>query len=975
MDEIGLDESVEGQMSTSSTFFALPSSPSLDIRVTLDTEADGLELYVSHDRAPALNDSEFSTRRITQNNSVILPRKESGTYYLLLNTPGSPGADFVLTTESLEFSIENIGVTSGGTGRRVTSTITGAGFEPETKIILDPVEDPAGKNSSLTPVEGVLTAFTNTTQIDVRWELLGVPVGSYDVIVERTNGEQIRIEEGFEVQEPIENNITVSVSGSEFVRSGRNALYDITVRNDGNTDADFVFLVVAVPFYQQAILESHDFFDRPLPPDIQGEFELEPAGVQVDSIGLILAMNKDLRPGQELSARVTLPNVVSDVGEIPIYIEAYSVSSNEFILHDLHNFGEAVLDMQSLGSFDDVDPEVVRFLSEDWLETMSDLYFRTWLFGDEPRPSGLQRFVYQPSIILDAFQKAENEKNFRCETFGLLVGKSLEKSIKSGVKSLINKIKVPQAILNANKAVQNHWLAGFIARNSATIGKTLGKGVSHLGSFMLGLDVGALLTCEGMVRVGYIFLEDLKYLNADDCDDLDPYASLADALRRMYESTRAVTDGYLDYKSYTSSFLKAMQGTRAFGVGFVTKFIRTLAQDAGEVLCGILRFALDPNDILGPPGFGEEKWIPGDNVLPYTIRFENDPVFATAAAQSVRITQSPDSVLNISSFRLGTFGFGPFVFDVPPNRAFYSTRLDVSDSLGVWVDVNAGLDVTTNTLFWNMQSVDPITGLPPTDPFAGFLPVNDSTRIGEGFVTYTIRADEASMTGDRIDAEAEIVFDINEPIVTPPIFNTIDNTAPTSRVSENITAIDSTAFIVRWTGEDELLGSGIAGYDLYVAEADTGAFVLYQENIRDTAFVFTAARQNEYRFFTRAVDNVGNRESLKTEAEQVFRVSVEDPDEVALPEEFELFPNYPNPFNSGTTIRFALPESERVRIDVYNIIGQRVATLVDDERTAGYQSIQWDGTGDTGHRLSSGVYFYTLKTKDNHLVRKLVMVK
>ncbi len=79
--------------------------------------------------------------------------------------------------------------------------------------------------------------------------------------------------------------------------------------------------------------------------------------------------------------------------------------------------------------------------------------------------------------------------------------------------------------------------------------------------------------------------------------------------------------------------------------------------------------------------------------MPYTIRFENDPNLATAAAQTVRISLPLDADLDLTTFRLGSFGFGGRVYNPPANRAFWSTRINARDSLGLYVDVNAGINL------------------------------------------------------------------------------------------------------------------------------------------------------------------------------------------------------------------------------------------------------------------------------------------
>jgi hypothetical protein len=94
-----------------------------------------------------------------------------------------------------------------------------------------------------------------------------------------------------------------------------------------------------------------------------------------------------------------------------------------------------------------------------------------------------------------------------------------------------------------------------------------------------------------------------------------------------------------------------------------------------------------------------------------------------------------------------------------------------------------------------------------------------------------------------------------------------------------------------------------------------------------------------------------------------------------LPASFALSQNYPNPFNPSTTIEYSLAERSRVRLTVYNILGQRVNTLIDEERPAGTYTIEWNGTNAGGRPVASGVYFYRLSAGDFTEVRKMVLVK
>ncbi len=128
----------------------------------------------------------------------------------------------------------------------------------------------------------------------------------------------------------------------------------------------------------------------------------------------------------------------------------------------------------------------------------------------------------------------------------------------------------------------------------------------------------------------------------------------------------------------------------------------------------------------------------------------------------------------------------------------------------------------------------------------------------------------------------------------------------------------------------------------------------------------------------------GTKKAIKIECNDITREGIEDEGEKAaskessdanLPEGFELAQNYPNPFNPTTTIDFSLPEAQHVTLEIVNIQGQVVRTLVDDVRSAGDHSVEWDATSDNGNRVASGVYFYRLSAGDHVASRKMTLLK
>ncbi|MCB0297487.1 MAG: T9SS type A sorting domain-containing protein, partial [Calditrichaeota bacterium] len=97
--------------------------------------------------------------------------------------------------------------------------------------------------------------------------------------------------------------------------------------------------------------------------------------------------------------------------------------------------------------------------------------------------------------------------------------------------------------------------------------------------------------------------------------------------------------------------------------------------------------------------------------------------------------------------------------------------------------------------------------------------------------------------------------------------------------------------------------------------------------------------------------------------------------ETSPPSNFELYQNYPNPFNPATMIRFNLAHKVKVKLEIFNLLGQRIKTLADADMAPGQHRLLWDGRSDAGLRVSSGVYFYRLKAGDYVKSRKMVLIR
>lgn len=400
---------------------------------------------------------------------------------------------------------------------------------------------------------------------------------------------------------------------------------------------------------------------------------------------------------------------------------------------------------------------------------------------------------------------------------------------------------------------------------------------------------------------------------------------------------------YATFKCGLGIFNCATGGTDLTnGIGCVTGVIDVGLGDAtGAVNCAAYLCeavpvvkSCDPNEIVGPPGYGKPKWVSVNDELDYTIFYENDPEFATTAALRVTIRQELDPDVNPASFSLGEFGFSNMTFQVPANRTTYSTVLNLEDSIGVDVEVTGGLDFVNNEIFWVFQSIDPATGLPPYDPFAGYLPVNDSTGIGEGFVKYIISPQSSAQTGDTVAAQASIVFDVNAAIVTNNYKNVIDAYAPASRLDSIPANVDS-VFSITVDANDDTGGVGASSFDLYVSE-NNGPYTLFAQAIPvDSAYEFTGNPGSGYCMFSRAIDWVRNAEPLKTQPDWCFVYQL--PGEISL-----LQPQGGESYCTGDTLTAIWTAEDVDFVNLYySVDSGQTYTEIELNRLASDSVFQW----------------------------------
>jgi RHS repeat-associated protein len=278
----------------------------------------------------------------------------------------------------------------------------------------------------------------------------------------------------------------------------------------------------------------------------------------------------------------------------------------------------------------------------------------------------------------------------------------------------------------------------------------------------------------------------------------------------------------------------------------------------------------DPNEMIGPAGFGTSNFVVAGALLPYKVEFENEAT-ATAPAQRVDVTDQLDPNLDWTTLQLTSVSFGSNFIIIPAGLQHYETTVPIIENgqaINVRIDLN--LNAATGVLSASFQSIDPTTGLPPANLLTGFLPPEDGSGRGIGFFTFTINPKTGLATGTQIRNVADVSFDQAQIISTDQVNDedpsqgidpnkqalvTIDATPPTSTVATLPAHTNTTSFTVNWSGSDGA-GPGIAGFNVFVSD-NGGPFTAFQTNTTATSAQFTGQFGHTYGFYSVATDNAG----------------------------------------------------------------------------------------------------------------------
>ena len=750
-----------------------------DLQVSLDLLATNgaTELYLGYGAIPTRSAFNVKYSAPFQPDQVVrVPGTRAGTNYVLAfaEVLGSGSAPFTLSAEYLPFTLSSVTPNHGGNGGLVTMKFTGSGF-PSNATAQLVYTNATGEVRQVLPIQ---TTRPDMSLLVATFDLRGVPQCVADVDLLGGPGQSNRLPQAFRVEPGESENLKIVVAGPSSVRKARSGIYEVTVLNKANQDAQLVSLY--------AMTQAD--------PNISIELVSPAAGASgpSSSEGFLFALIPVIPPGGQITKtfRVQVGSRYPGMN-LALGWHAQTMAQEVFLTQ----------------------------LSQRLEETRQQVLSNTNLYSMSP----------------ELYETASNHTAW-------------------------------QALMSQNLANQGFLLVSSLGAHSAWSYSSFGN-------------------CAGSAN-----------LRSKDC--------------QIDECTVVCGVRCLPRYIPICGIAGAAGGMAGLGVGAVVTGGLCLAIAIGDCFLGdqcqrecnhiCTPNPADPNDIRGPIGWGPQAFLAGGEAMSYTIDFENQPS-ATVAALQVSITNQLAPSLDWKTLEFQEIGFAGMRLAVPAGQNHFEGRVPFAgwtwNATKGWyrgttpfmVDVKATVDTKTGLLLVTLACSDTNTGTFPSDAYAGFLPPNrpeifyyptngtaccgaqvDTNMLvqpGQGYVSYTVRPQTNLVTGTLIENVASIIFDWNDPIETPTVFNTIDAGAPISSVLPLPTPSGRT-FEVQWAGADDFGGSGVANYDVYVSSDGTN-YSRWLGRTTETSAWCVGQLGHTYYFYSVARDYVGH-EQPKSEAPQAF---------------------------------------------------------------------------------------------------------
>ena len=820
-------------------YYQLVASDQKDLKVSLDLLAasGATELYLRRGAIPTRSAFDIKYSAPFQPDQYVrVPGTSASTNYVLAYADILPSVpeSFTLLAEYLPFALATVTPDHGGNAGDVTLKLRGSGISgSSTAKLVCP-----GTNGQVQEVWAIRTSCPDMEHIFAAFDLRGLNPTLADVVLIGENGQSSSLPRRLRIEPSRAQDISFNWSGPASIRvGGAAANYSVALENQGNQDLDFVHLSAWIP---------------------------DASGATLKISGAIPFQNEQSSVGG--AATFLLPRVM--VGDQMQFTYEFAISRS------------------FQGSTADIYWNVDRIAREDFIQLAGteleafrfEILMQTNLQAEAPE-------LYSSALSAVAWQNRFVQR-LRGAGFDLGV-----EELASVSQSPLAQSASRQPSGQPNKCDWKCEMRCWVKKRQVC--------ESHYESRPTGLEVPSHYNV------------DWYGANESDVTVEQCYMRVIPECMPPPTCPKPTGSGGCGGPSPTgragNSNAKSLNPAQGGAAKSAKKGDCADSGSGGGTCVDVLR-PRDPNAKYATEGWGMEHYISDSQIVNYAITFENQPS-ASAAAQVVRIYDQLSEKLDWNSLALDEIQFGGTKVRVPAGGSTFEGSIDYAgwtwDASRGWhrgetpllVDIKAGIDAQSGVLTLTLTCKDITTGALPADPYAGFLPpnrpetfyyqtnrtgccgvvyeTNTLVQPGQGLLSYTVRPKASQATGTTISNTAGIVFDWNDPLVTPTVFNTIDADPPASYVLP-LAPESGHTFLVRWAGQDGSNGSGVQSYDVYVSTDGTN-FTRWLERTTDTAAYFVGGLGQTYLFYCIARDWVGHAELAPSAAQAWTTVSTDAP--------------------------------------------------------------------------------------------------
>jgi hypothetical protein len=713
-----------------------PAGQTLRVRLRNST---GGEVLVRSGSVPS--DEAFDATSFgTADTAALIPTTVEGAYYVLVRGGAAAGGPPpTLLAEFLPLSITDVATDTGGDSRYVTTTITGAMFQPGALVKL--------VRPGFAEFEPVRRLVVDGAKIVATFDLRGAPHGLYDVKVINPDGGEAVAPYRYLADQAIEPDVTVGMGGPFVIQPGDTGTFTLSVHTVTNLDAPYVFF----QFGQSA--NGPQGVSNPAVFNFRYVDFSSNLGGSPDDPALASVPWTNLPTTVTTSAQNLAPGYVYNFATgatVPFTFTATVYPGLKALMHVADTgFGPLRDELyarypQLRGKLDN-GPEGLKLLSPQLLAAYQELA------SDDP----------------DADPIADLEPPDVSFTFQVNVSATVLTRDEFVQRQSADAERLRQAVLNDPTAspglialASDHdaWVMGFLAALEQTRllrpddtappvdeDPKVVSLIATLASGILAGPAGQQIITNGDL-VGF-FSQVRKWY---DSPPLPDNLNLSHPTHTERFNVYVPFDDDNEDEDFDSQHPEVLHGTFA-------------APDFGRFL--------NPPAMLGPqaalagPQGGPS--VPTDQPLPYTVQFTNP---GTTPVGEVRIITKLDGHLDPHLFRLGDVQLGDIQIHVPDGVTYFQHDFDYTRSKGFILRVSAGLDSqpdamfhTSNTASWLFQAIDPATGKVLRDPAHGLLPPTSAGAPGSGFVSYAVKPADGVASGASVKAVARVLFDFGTP--------------------------------------------------------------------------------------------------------------------------------------------------------------------------------------------------------------------